>query len=376
MMEYTLAQVMTLARRVNNPKRAYLIVNPLQAKHVPVRPDAALDMMRALGVEVAKVAPNARLVIGFAETATAVGAAVAGCMADDCVYMHTTREEVPGTHEWICFREEHSHAVEQRLCADRLGEWIEKTEQLVFVDDELTTGKTLINIVDQLRDAYPALAGRRIIAASILNRLSPEHEARLRNAGIQSVSLVRGASDDLTAAVEGRAAVQAQPLPEAVGERAPDTYAAESPCPDPRLGVRIGAYHRALNTLADETARALADRLPKGGRLLALGTEECMMPALMIGEAIERATGAEVRVHATTRSPIGVCPDADYPIRSGVRLRSFYDPARTTYLYNLDAYDAAVVFTDARGGAAEGRADLTRALRACGCGDVIVACGG
>lgn len=38
--------------------------------------------------------PEARLIIGFAETATAVGAAVAGC-SEDCIYLTTTRELPP-----------------------------------------------------------------------------------------------------------------------------------------------------------------------------------------------------------------------------------------------------------------------------------------
>ncbi len=74
---YTAADTLRIAKRYNNPKRSYLLVNPLQAKHIPVSPAAALEMMGALGDQVAAKYPEARLVIGFAETATAIGAAVA-----------------------------------------------------------------------------------------------------------------------------------------------------------------------------------------------------------------------------------------------------------------------------------------------------------
>ena len=74
---YTAADTLRIAKRYNNPKRSYLLVNPLQAKHIPVSPAAALEMMGALGNQVAAKYPEARLVIGFAETATAIGAAVA-----------------------------------------------------------------------------------------------------------------------------------------------------------------------------------------------------------------------------------------------------------------------------------------------------------
>ena len=111
---YTAADTLRIAKRYNNPKRSYLLVNPLQAKHIPVSPAAALEMMGALGNQVAAKYPEARLVIGFAETATAIGAAVAARLGPDCLYVHTTREALDG--DWILFREEHSHAAEHRLC--------------------------------------------------------------------------------------------------------------------------------------------------------------------------------------------------------------------------------------------------------------------
>ena len=179
---YTAADTLRIAKRYNNPKRSYLLVNPLQAKHIPVSPAAALEMMGALGDQVAAKYPEARLVIGFAETATAIGAAVAARLGPDCLYVHTTREALDG--DWILFREEHSHAAEHRLCADQLADWIDRSPAIVFVDDEFSTGRTLINMVQQLRERYPRLGERRLAAASILSRVSPENQARLAEAGI------------------------------------------------------------------------------------------------------------------------------------------------------------------------------------------------
>lgn len=101
------------------------------------------------------------------------------------------------------------------------------------------------------------------------------------------------------------------------------------------------------------------------GRVLVLGTEECMYPALVLGAELERR-GYTVRCHATTRSPIGVCDAPSYPIRCGVKLPSFYDPARTTYLYDLDHYDAAVVVSDTPRQDTDALAALTGALTAYG----------
>ena len=75
-----------------------------------------------------------------------------------------------------------------------------------------------------------------------------------------------------------------------------------------------------------------------------------------------------VRCHATTRSPIGICHAADYPIQNGVLLPSFYGDDRRTYLYDLAAYDAAVVVTDAPAAAtAAALPQLAAALGQRGC---------
>ena len=47
--KYSECDLLRLAKRVNNTKRSYLLVNPLQGKHIPVDPEAALTMMQALG---------------------------------------------------------------------------------------------------------------------------------------------------------------------------------------------------------------------------------------------------------------------------------------------------------------------------------------
>ena len=117
-MVYTEQALVQVARRENNNKRKYLVINRLQGKHIPVHPCEALSMFRALADTVKDTYRHERLlVIGFAETATAVGAAVACAL--DADYMQTTRELLPGV-SYLYFSEEHSHATEQKL-VKRLG---------------------------------------------------------------------------------------------------------------------------------------------------------------------------------------------------------------------------------------------------------------
>ena len=373
MKTYTPEQVVKLAKRANNPKRSYLLVNPLQAKHMPIRPGAALEMMSSLGERIARCWPEAKLVIGFAETATAIGAAVAVCLGTDCVYLHTTREPLPGGY--LPFQEEHSHAVEQRLYGDRLADWIEASPQIILVDDEISTGKTMLNIVHQMRARYPQMAGRGLVAASIINRLSAEDRARLQNAGIESECLVWLPNEDLTGQVARyqieEAASEAQRL-----DGVPcDTLRMARTFGDPRRGVPAGSYREECRRLCGGIAECIAQEMPAGQTVLVLGTEECMYPALLLGHALE-ALSFPVCCHATTRSPIGICPDADYPIQNGYRLRSFYDAGRKTFLYNLRKYQNVILVTDSAVEHCEAAADLARILKQHGCGRLWVVEGG
>ena len=71
------------------------MVNPLQGKHIPVSPGQALKMMDALAAKVRLAYPEERLLlVGFAETATAIGARLAVTL--DSGYIQTTREQIPG----------------------------------------------------------------------------------------------------------------------------------------------------------------------------------------------------------------------------------------------------------------------------------------
>ena len=84
-------ELIAVARRENNLKRNYLAVNRKQGKHVPVSPEEAFSLYRALADEIRHEYEGQRLlVIGFAETATAIGAALA--VELNSLYMQTTRE--------------------------------------------------------------------------------------------------------------------------------------------------------------------------------------------------------------------------------------------------------------------------------------------
>lgn len=342
---YTKETTLRVAKRYRNAKRAYLLVNPLQAKHMPVSPTEALAMMRTLGAGLRQEFPGARLVLGFAETATALGAAVASRLGPDCAFLTTTREagEGPG---WVRFLEEHSHAAEQKLWGGDLDALLQETDTVLFVDDEISTGKTLRNMVAQLTRRWPALGEKTLVAASLLNRVTPEQEEALVDAGITCRCLVRLPQEDHTAQVADWTVTEAPPaVPQNLSFRQ-ETLPGEGLL-DPRKTLRIGAYDRSCQAVAEAMLSHTLGPVETLGKTLVLGTEECMYPALRLGERLERL-GAEVYCHATTRSPIGLCDAPGYPIRSGWKLPSFYEEERTTYVYNLKEYDTVIVLSDTK----------------------------
>ena len=76
--EIRCGDLVRVAKRENNTKRSYLYVNPRQGKHMPVSPSSSLTLFRLLAARVEARYRNERLlIIGFAETATAIGFAVA-----------------------------------------------------------------------------------------------------------------------------------------------------------------------------------------------------------------------------------------------------------------------------------------------------------
>lgn len=342
---YTKETTLRVAKRYRNAKRAYLLVNPLQAKHMPVSPTEALTMMRTLGEGLRQEFPGARLVLGFAETATALGAAVASRLGPDCAFLTTTREagEGPG---WVRFLEEHSHAAEQKLWGGDLDALLQETDTVLFVDDEISTGKTLRNMVAQLTRRWPALGEKTLVAASLLNRVTPEQEEALADAGITCRCLVRLPQEDHTAQVTDWTVTEAPPaVPQNLSFRQ-ETLPGEGLL-DPRKTLRIGAYDGSCQAVAEAMLSHTLGPVETLGKTLVLGTEECMYPALRLGERLERL-GAEVCCHATTRSPIGLCDAPGYPIRSGWKLPSFYEEERMTYVYNLKEYDTVIVLSDTK----------------------------
>lgn len=361
-----------LAQRENNKKRGYLLVNPKQGKHIPVSPAEALRLFRQLAQTVTTSVGEAVTVIGFAETATAIGAAVSSHLGQAVRYLHTTREQLPGCVPLVEFSEAHSHATEQVLYCRDAQAYLTDTDHLLLAEDEITTGKTILNLVRTLRDRHLLRPNVRITALSIINSMTAQDCATFEAEGVEWQYLLKleGKFDAVTFPAKTKA-----DTPYSSQEIEPETLSTTE-LENPRSGVIAGVYQDACEnlaqTIAGKTVRHMAHKGIQSGSILVVGTEECMYPALMTGACLEQSLPQfQVRFHATTRSPI--CPQHtnDYPLFSRVRLRSCYDKDRTTFLYNLCTYACVVILTDTPLSQAQGLCDLYGALAQAGNQEIL-----
>ncbi len=356
-MVYSEENLVVLAKREGNKKRKYLVVNRLQGKHIPVCPSAALEMFEALAQVLLRAYPKERLLlIGFAETATAIGAAVAARL--DAYYMQTTRECLPGV-EYFYFSEVHSHATEQKLVREDVDLVIGQVDRIVFIEDEITTGNTILHIVRLLREAYGE--GLCFSAASLLNGMEKENLKGYQEQEISLHWLGKISHENYEARVEQYVEdgsyhdCDRRMLTDGVEEIRPTGYL------DARRLVLGEVYENACLGMCDEIQTRLSSWQER--RVLVLGTEEFMYPALCVAKRLEEM-GNQVWYHATTRSPISVCRGEGYPFRERYELASFYDRERRTFLYDIGEYEEVLIVTDAAEGT-EGLSTLVHALCLC-----------
>ena len=358
---YQEEDLVRIAKRENNNKRSYLVVNRLQGKHIPVKPHEALSMFKELAAQLKECYAGERLLlIGFAETATAIGAAVATELGE--AYLQTTREAVPGV-TYLYFSEEHSHATEQKLVKEDIDHVIDTIDRIIFIEDEVTTGKTIINIIDILEKQYPGKVAFAV--ASLLNGMDETSLATYRDRNIALFWLVKTNHAAYTEIAE--------------------TYKGDGTyinCSDKKTEQQMTSLKtittdmmNARRLVSSEEYSDFCGRLyqtvfdsaefSKAENILVLGTEEFMYPALFVAERLE-AQGKNVRFHATTRSPIAVSTEAQYPLHTRYQLKSLYDKERTTFVYDLDRYDCVLIITDATCHDTDGVASLVKALTLCG----------
>ena len=354
-------EMVSIAKRENNNKRKYLVVNKLQGKHVPVSGFTALNVFDTLAkcVENNYNSNERLLLIGFAETATAIGARLAVKLG--CNYMQTTREQVDNA-EYLYFTESHSHATEQKLVKNDIDLVIDSTDRIIFVEDEITTGNTIMKIIDIIEKLYPNKV--KFSVASLLNSMNDEAFERYSERNINVHYLVHTSHDNYTEIAESFKGDGEYIEKDVTNTDITVTNITEGYLNTRRL-VNGKDYDNACQKLYEEfKSRTNLDGI---GTAAIIGTEEFMYPALYAAERFElEDAGFSVVSHSITRSPIVTSTEENYPLQKRFELVSFYDTDRKTFIYNLRKYDCVIVVTDSACEDLTGVNTLVNALRSVG----------
>ncbi|MEU3607269.1 phosphoribosyltransferase [Streptomyces sp. NPDC035033] len=382
-----LPSLLGLALR-RNPKRAHLLVSSVLGKHVPQHPSVVYGSGLGLGLRVRELLgaeeAGRAVVLGYAETATALGHAVADGLGA-APYLHSTRRPVAGVATAGGFEESHSHATSHLLLPED-PKLLAGEGPLVLVDDEFSTGNTVLNTIRGLHERYPR---ERYVVVALVDMRGPADRDRLT-----AFAAEIGARVDLLTLAAGTVRLPDGVLAKgqelvARHEPAPGTTGGAAPAPRVRAGfaavaapVRVALdwpadvpdggrhgftpEHRArLEEALPAMTAALAEALEGGAapaadtpaapagpgpRVLVLGFEELMYAPLRLAGALEDA-GLDVRYSTTTRSPVLAVDDPGYAIRTRLVFPAHDDPADgpgERYAYNVagGGFDAVVAVVD------------------------------
>ncbi len=327
--KFDLGSLIGFAAR-NNAKRGFLFISKVLGKHWPVKPSVMQSIHKELALQLSKFTfSTSPYFVGIAETATALGRGVfeefCAMTGHRSLYSHTTRYPLDDVQK-IAFSEEHSHAVEQWLHLppqDIAAETIHKADTLVMIDDEVTTGKTFLNLIKSLEKHMPQL--KRVIIITLIDMTGSKGLAHLQEEipfAVESISLLHGSFSF--------EAAQNVKLQEIVPRTSYSQHKHILPSKSGRLGIFPNTWK----------AQTLPYTVPSMGNVLVLGSGEFMYEPYRLALALENQ-GHEVYFQATTRSPILHGHD----IKSILSFVDNYHENIDNYLYNVQCgqYDNVVV---------------------------------
>ncbi|MHA7304378.1 phosphoribosyltransferase domain-containing protein [Arthrobacter sp. TMN-49] len=387
-----------------NPKRAHLLVSTVLAKHIPTEPALVIAAGELLGAFVAKQLsrltydagdrlampvdawPDQTLadaaaqltavlhspaghrqeaitalagqfagmrtqrpgtvVLGYAETATGLGRLVANALG--AYYIHSTRHATPGIQSAAGFEEGHSHATSHNLVPTD-PHWFDGAGPVILVDDELSTGSTVINTIRELHALIPHPV---YVVAALIDLRSDADRARFEALAQQlgcriAVAALGTGRVELEDGILEQAADLMATLPQPV---APEVKAGRlsmlelsawdvDPVRSDRFGNASSPSEATIALVAGQVAEHLSGQ-DLHGPVVVVGTEENMFLPLAVADVLAAMLpGIAVRFSTTTRSPIVPLERDDYAIAGALTFASHdltLDGPGVRFAYNLN----------------------------------------
>lgn len=376
-----LDSLLSIGYRANNPKRNFLFISKCLGKHLIVNPEIVTLTGLLIGSQIFKEVekdwnmeelvsllehPHPKmkgnpeyikaqntvlnkkniLVFGFAETATALGIPIARLA--NGYYVTTSREPITSTKSCLNFEETHSHATSHN-CFLHDTDKLKEAETIILVDDEITTGNTMLHLIENIEKNYPN-KDRKYIIASILDWRTDECRNKFEKFGnkvnLNVVSLISGTfeNDDETIYID-RSVETIHEKTEVIKLKEYMTHLAQvTPFGVECYIKESGRFGTCEFQEIENGARVIAGVIQedlKTNRVLVLGHGE----NIYIPSRIASYLNADFRT--TSRSPIFIPDENNYPLKT---VHKFYDRNDEYFFYNKDFieeyYDEVVFLTE------------------------------
>lgn len=377
----SLKSVVGLSLR-ENPKRAHLLVSKVLGKHIPQSPtliekageilalmvfekrnelpdtlsqealsllsDAVEGNQRALNQLVTLldgtsiISPNLAT-FGYAETATALGAIVANKLGT--YYIHSTRYPDEGSVNYGKFEESHSHASSHYLTPKDSSVLNSLSNDIVLVDDEITTGNTIKNTISMMESI--SHHNKYYLVSLIDLRTEQDKTALMSFAAENGISLevvalysgsvkIPSNALELSKPIISRIKVET-PLEERPGVKESTLELKLINQEDPKLKNGVADFEQ-VSQMADILSSQIL-QIENLGKTLVIGLEEDMYLPLQVGKNLEEANSGEVFFSTTTRSPVLSYDSREYAIQKKLKfvVPEVEGDTPKRFAYNIDS---------------------------------------
>lgn len=314
-----------------NKKRGFLFVSKVLGKHIPTKPSTMLKTYQNLSKQIIKqfekdlsieqLYNKKTLVIGFAETATALGQGVYESLnldKDKSFYIQSTRYLLKDKKTFFQFFEEHCHAPSHIFYKPenkKILSMINEIENIILIDDEVTTGNTANNMIQELKKILPN--AKNFYLTTILN-----FQGQKKYKDFKSIYLYKG---DFKFQWNENIEIESNKFKSISDKNIYLDDILKSKNNKARFGIN---KKEKINLNKYFNLKEIKNM--KNKKVLILGTSEFMYIPYLFAKELEKK-GINIKFQATTRSPANI----DNALKSMINFKDNYFENIDNFLYNV-----------------------------------------